>query len=453
MSVLETVWADLGENPAALSLVTDRADEIPLDSALPVRRLVHDVIAAASLSAALIAAERAGAATPVVELDPLRVATAVTSEKHFRLRGEPVDAWAALSGFWPTADGWLRTHANYPHHRARLLTALGLPESTTANELRARLATMTAFDAETAVVGAGGVAAAVRTEAEWRAHPQSRAVAPQPLLALARVGDAQARPLPPAPLTEPLAGVRVLDLTRVLAGPVATRTLALWGADVLRIDSPRLPEPELQHLDTGAGKRSALLDLAIAGDLAALDALLDTADVVVTGYRSASLDRFGLSPEALAERHPGIVVARLTAWGTTGPWADRRGFDSIVQAASGISWLESKDGTTPGALPAQALDHSAGYLLATGVTTALRRQRAEGGSWLVETSLARVAAELLGMPRDPRRTVPTWEPTVVARGDVTSAAAALHFEGGPDDWAMPPVAWGSSQPRWRRRAS
>ncbi len=453
MSVLETVWADLGENPAALSLVTARADEIPLDSALPVRRLVHDVIAAASLSAALFAAERAGVHTPSVELDPLRIATAVTSEKHFRLRGEPVDAWAALSGFWPTADGWLRTHANYPRHRARLLAALELPESTTPDDLGARLATITALDAEASVVALGGVAAAARSESEWRAHPQSLAVAGQPLLGLTRIADAAPRALSPAPLASPLAGVRVLDLTRVLAGPVATRTLALWGADVLRIDSPRLPEPELQHLDTGAGKRSALLDLAVASDLAALDALLATADVVVTGYRSASLDRFGLRPEALSERHPGLVVARLTAWGTSGPWADRRGFDSIVQAASGIGWLESKDGTTPGALPAQALDHSAGYLLATGVTTALKRQRAEGGSWLVETSLARVAAELLGMPREPRRAVLDWKPTVVTRGAVTSAAAAPHFEGAPDYWATPAVPWGSSQPSWRPRAS
>jgi crotonobetainyl-CoA:carnitine CoA-transferase CaiB-like acyl-CoA transferase len=244
----------------------------------------------------------------------------------------------------------------------------------------------------------------------------------------------------------PAAGIRVLDLTRVIAGPVATRTLALWGADVLRIDGPRHPEIEAQHLDTGAGKRSAILDL---DDRDALEGLLADADVVVTGYRPGSLDRFGLSPEALAERHPGVVIARLSAWGTAGPFADRRGFDSIVQAASGIGWIESIDGAKPGALPAQALDHSAGYLLAAAITTALRRQLDEGGSWLVETSLARVAQELLAAPRTPRAQSESWEPTVATHGDLTTALPAAHYDGGPGDWRSPTVPWGSSEPHWK----
>jgi crotonobetainyl-CoA:carnitine CoA-transferase CaiB-like acyl-CoA transferase len=235
----------------------------------------------------------------------------------------------------------------------------------------------------------------------------------------------------------------VLDLTRVIAGPVASRTLALWGADVLRVDPPQPAEIVAQHLDTGAGKRSTILD---AGNTR-FGALLDSADVVITGYRPGALDRFGLSPEALAERRPGIVVARLSAWGTTGPLAHRRGFDSIVQAASGIALIESVD-DTPGALPAQALDHTAGYLLAAAIATAVRRRIDEGGSWLVETSLARVALELLDAPRGPRQRHPEWEPTVVTRGRVTSAAAAPNYEGGPEDWSAGAVEWGSSQPEW-----
>jgi crotonobetainyl-CoA:carnitine CoA-transferase CaiB-like acyl-CoA transferase len=432
MTVLDAAWAALGEDPAALALVRDHGDAVPLESALPVGRLVHDAIAAASLSAALLAARRDGSAVPTVELDPVRVATAVTSERHFRLDGEPANVWTELSGFWPTADGWVRTHANYPHHRERLLSGLGLPETTTSDELLAHLSTRQAQEIEDVVTAAGGIAVVVRRESASEAGP---------LVAVRTLGDG------PAP--EPDEPIRVLDLTRVIAGPVATRTLALWGADVLRVDGPRHPEIEWQHLDGGSGKRSAILDLEADRDV--FEALLQRADVVVTGYRPGSLDRYGLSPEALVERRPGLVVARLSAWGTEGPFAGRRGFDSIVQATSGISWLESTDGVKPGALPAQVLDHAAGYLLAAGITTALRRRLDGGGSWLVETTLAAVARQLLALPREPRHPehlAAQWQPTVVTRGGVTTAAAAPHYDGGPDDWASGPVPWGSSKPEW-----
>lgn len=438
---LDTAWRGLGERPDALGLVNPPLHIVPLTSTLAVGALVRDAVAAASLSASLLAARTSGGAVGEVTLDPVRIATAVTSERHLRIDGVQPDVWAELSGFWPTSDGWVRTHANYPHHRARLLSALGLPDDTDADGLRSHLATRTADDVESLVADAGGVATALRDEAAWRAHPQRAAVAETPFVGLTRIGDA-----PPKPTDR----IRVLDLTRVIAGPVATRTLALWGFDVLRIDGPEHPEISFQHLDTGNGKRSAILDLA---DSDKLEELLAEADVVVSGYRGGALDRFGLSPEALAERHPGIVIARLTAWGTDGPLAQRRGFDSIVQAATGIAWLESLDGEKPGALPAQALDHSAGYLLAAGITSAVRRRVDEGGSWLVETSLARIAQELLDAPRSPRAET-TFEPTIATRtmvsGEVTSTLPAPHYLGGPDDWAEPPVPWGSSAAAWRK---
>ncbi|MCZ9339719.1 CoA transferase, partial [Streptomyces sp. TRM76130] len=175
------------------------------------------------------------------------------------------------------------------------------------------------------------------------------------------------------------AGLRVLDLTRVLAGPVATRTLALLGADVLRIDAPHLPESQDAHNDTGLGKRSATLDLGDAAGRRIFEGLLHGADVVVTGYRPGALDRFGLSPEALAGRRPGLVIGQLSAWGHDGPWHGRRGFDSLVQAATGIAELEGSP-DSPGALPAQALDHGTGYLLAAGVLRALTEQHRAGGT-------------------------------------------------------------------------
>ncbi len=436
MSTLEAAWRDLGEDGAALGLVRSHASEVPLSGALPVGPLVHDTIAAASLSAALLSARRDGTAAPRVELDPVRIATAVTSERHYRWRGEPMNPWAELSGFWPTRDGWIRTHANYPHHRERLLAALELGPQTTADDLLRHLSRRNAIEVDELVTRAGGVATVVRTREEWGEHPHFPVVEAQPLVRLERVADA-----PPA---LPPRQFRVLDLTRVIAGPVATRTLALWGADVLRIDPPAIPELEWQHLDTGAGKRSTVLDARSAE----FDRLLAEAHVVVTGYRPGSLDAVGLGPEELAARYPGIVVARLSAWGQSGPLGARRGFDSIVQAATGIAWEETPDGQRPGALPAQALDHSAGYLLAAAITSALRSRADEGGSWLAEVSLARVAHELLGSPRIRAARNSSWEPTVVEHGDLILAAPAAHFDGSPDDWSAPPVPWGSSAPEW-----
>jgi crotonobetainyl-CoA:carnitine CoA-transferase CaiB-like acyl-CoA transferase len=289
------------------------------------------------------------------------------------------------------------------------------------------------------IVGRGGVAAAVRTGAEWAAHPHGRRVGTEPLLAVAGRGAAPAQALAPE-TGSPLAGVRVLDLTRVIAGPVATRTLALWGAEVLRIDPPGLPEIEWQHLDGGAGKRTALLDLRTDFDRFA--ALATRADVLVHGYRPAALAALGL--DRVIDARPSLVVASLSAWGVAGPWSGRRGFDSIVQAASGIATIESPDGERPGALPAQALDHSAGYLLAGAVAALLGRRARSGGGWSVSTSLARVADELLRADRSVQPVSGAYEPTTVTHDGLTYARPALHA----DDFRSPPRPWGRDEPSW-----
>ncbi|WP_405642508.1 CoA transferase [Streptomyces sp. NBC_00019] len=421
-----------------------------LQARLPVRELARACVEACARAAAELGARRAGLGeVPAVRVDDGAVATAFVSERHLLINGRAPVNFAPLSRFWRTADGWVRTHANYPHHQERLLEVMGPPDS-----LEAAFAERSALEIEEAVYAAGGLAVALRTPQEWAAHPQAVAVAARPLVERGRLDSARARaftPLGGVPLL-PAAGLRVLDLTRVIAGPVATRTLALLGADVLRVDAPRLPELPDQHADTGFGKRSATLDLA--ADRRTFEELLAAADVVVTGYRPGALDRFGLSPRALAERRPGIVVAQLSAWGAYGPWRERRGFDSLVQVATGIAAVEGSV-ERPGALPAQALDHGTGYLLAAEVLRALTEQSDEGGSRFLRLALARTAEWLMnGIPADSRGDVAYDGPdawlaeTDSGLGRLRYALPPVSFAGGPTDWARPPGPWGADPARW-----
>jgi crotonobetainyl-CoA:carnitine CoA-transferase CaiB-like acyl-CoA transferase len=366
------------------------------------------------------------------------VGLAFRSERFARLGGQPAGTgFAPLSRFWRTADGWLRLHGNYPHHRAAALAVLG-------DDVEAAAARWRAEELETAVVAAGGAAAAVRTVAEWRDHPQGRAVTGLPLMSLDRVADGAPRPVQPA-------GLRVLDLTRVIAGPVATRTLASHGADVLRVDGPRLPDDRGTLIDTGAGKRHVVLDLADARDRRTVEDLLVQADVVVQGYRPGALDAYGIGPEALAERHPHLVTVRLSAWGPAGPWAERRGFDSLVQAATGIADLYGGP-EGPGVLPAQALDHGTGHLAAALVLGALARQRTEGGGWYGELSLAQTAHWLLDAPAGPREPAVDPEPAPYLLDLPTpEGTATVIAPPGSPPWTRAAVLPPAADPVWCAR--
>ncbi|SEF49409.1 CoA-transferase family III [Thermomonospora echinospora] len=450
---LDEAWACLGGRPGT---VARTGPDVTLPARLPVTELAGATVAAASLAAAELAEAR-GAGRPAVRVDSRAVAVAFAGERHLRVDGKAEPSFAPLSRFWRAADGWVRTHGNYPHHRDRLLRALGLEVSLTdpVPAVEKTIAAASAAEVEASVQAAGGLAVAVRTPAAWAAHPQGAHVAALPLLRLTRAGDAPARPLGPVPSGPllPMAGLRVLDLTRVIAGPVGTRTLALLGADVLRVDSPRLPEIPAQHLETGAGKRSALLDLDEAAGRTRLSELLGAADVVVTGYRPGALDRYGLSPAALAAERPGLIVACLSAWGSIGPWADRRGFDSLVQAASGIAVTEAGGDPAPGALPVQALDHGTGYLLAAVVMRAVTRRAAEGGGWHAELSLAQTAAWLLRRPAAPDAAAAGFDPSpyLAESGGIRRALPPIDLGGGPRTWAHPVTPWGSDTPSWRPR--
>ncbi|MBJ3812904.1 CoA transferase [Streptomyces flavofungini] len=454
-------WDALGGDPALLSRLSPVVRDDTLPARLPVRALARSCVGVCALAAAELAALRTGRDVPHARVDDGSVAAAFTSERQLLVNGRAPESFAPLSRFWRAADGWVRTHANYPHHRARLLAALGLDGDASVERVGARLAELPAAEAEEAVYAAGGLAVALRTPAEWAAHPQGAAVAGLPLVGREQFGGPSEVP-PPTPLGEPgdahpllpAAGLRVLDLTRVIAGPVATRTLALLGADVLRVDPPHLPELPDQHADTGFGKRSTTLDLSAHADRRAFADLLARADVVVTGYRPGTLDRFGLAPEALAERRPGLVVAQLSAWGTSGPWSGRRGFDSLVQVATGIAAVEGAP-EAPGALPAQALDHGTGYLLAAAVLRSLSERLAgggdgtggAGGTAVVRLALARTAAWLTGWPTyaaDP------WLTGMDGPlGRLRYALPPVTFAAGPVNWERPPGGWGADGPVWR----
>ncbi|MEV6484438.1 CoA transferase [Streptomyces sp. NPDC051576] len=467
MTDINIAWAALGGDPALVSRVSTVARQGALEARLPVRELARACVGVCALAAAELGARRAGPAeVPGVRVDDGAVATAFVSERHLLIDGRAPVSFAPLSRFWRTADGWVRTHANYPHHRERLLGALRLPGDASVEDVAGVLAERSALDVESTVYGAGGLAVALRSAREWAAHAQGIAVAGRPLVEREWLDGARARVLPPldgGPLL-PAAGLRVLDLTRVIAGPVATRTLALLGADVLRVDAPRLPEDPDAHADTGFGKRSTRLDLGLAADRRSFEELLARADVVVTGYRPGALDRFGLSPEALIGRRSGLVVAQLSAWGAYGPWGDRRGFDSLVQVATGIAAVEGTP-ERPGALPAQALDHGTGYLLAAAVLRALTEQAERGGGLVLRLALARTAAWLTaggaergatgGAAYGSERSGTAYNRPDAWLGETDSGVGRLRhalspvsFVGGPANWARPPGRWGTDPARW-----
>ncbi len=342
-------------------------------------------LAAVGLAASELWALRTGRRQRV-SVDVRAAAASLRSTRYVRLDGKKLPAeWDPFSGFYPVKDGgWIRLHCNFPHHRDHALAVLGASERKAAE--RASLGWHGAA-LEEAIHAAGGCAGFVRSAAEWQVHPQAKAVAGLKLLEIRRIGDAPPQALPPG--DRPLSGIRVLDLTRVLAGPTGAKTLAEHGADVLKISAPHLPHSGQVEYDTGLGKRAAYLDLRVPAELETLRRLVRGADVFSQSYRPGALAGRGFSPEDLARLRPGIICVNLSAWGDAGPWRGRRGFDSIVQSVSGMAH-ESGDGTEPRLLPVSAIDYVSGYLMALGAMVALARRTREGGSWLVTVALARV---------------------------------------------------------------
>ena len=341
--------------------------------------------------------EAGGSALPSV--DPGHATAWLRSYRYFSVQGtEAASPFDPLTGFYRTRDGrHVYCHCNFPHHGRGLALLLGATAERAA--LAAAIATWTAADLEGAMAERGLCGGVVRTAEEWQGHSQALAVGSLPLFELRQIAEGSAKAAPAGGDT--LADLRVLDLTRVLAGPTCTRLLADQGADVVRITAPHLPDSGFLDWDTGVGKRNAFLDLRQPVERRELWRLVETADVFCQAYRPGAIAARGFDPVALAAARPGIVCASLSAYGGVGPWADRRGYDTLIQSVTGLALSDSEDGL-PRLMPVQALDYLAGGILAVAICAALRRRSQEGGSWAVSTSLARVSRWLTDMGQVPR---------------------------------------------------
>src|SRR3954466_13645089 len=396
--ILADLWSSMGGDLGALDNLILSGEEPQLPSSFRVAAAAQAAVAATGLAAAELWKLRSGQSQQVA-VDMRHAVVECRSERYLRVEGKPPPpAWDAIAGVYRTGDQrYLRLHTNFPHHRAAVCQVLACkPERA---DVQAALMQWEGEAFETAAYAAGGVVAMMRSHEEWSALPQAKALAALPTISIERIGEAPPRPWPVG--DRPLAGLRVLDLSRVIAGPVAGRTLAAHGADVLLVSGPALPAIPCLTIDTGRGKLTTFIELKSEAGHAQLRELLRDADIFSQGYRPRALAALGFTPEDAAKINPGIVYVTLSAYGHAGPWAERRGFDSLVQTTTGFNHAEGQaagiDG--PKELPAQMLDHATGYLMAFGAMMAKARQAREGGSWHVRVSLAQTGRWLWDLGR------------------------------------------------------
>lgn len=465
------------------------ADSLALPSSFKLGQLAQASITLAALTAALIYAERTKCnAIPRVMVPLRHAALEFRSERLLTLDGKPMPSvWGPLSGLHKTSDGYVRVHDNFPNHRAAVKKALGLSDDADRDAVSAAIATWRAVELEDAAVPAGAVVAALRSFDEWDALPHAREVADFPIQ-ITKIDDSPPRAetggdWTTKDLKKSLGGIKVLEMSRVIAAPVAGRTLAAHGADVLWITSPNLPDLPSIDIDTARGKRTAQLDITQPEDLDVLLHLLDDADVFLQSYRPSSIAARGLSAAQLVKRRNknatrssgrgtrGIVCANLSAYGPSGPWKGRRGFDSLVQTCSGMNVSEALHfgQVDPPAkpTPCQALDHAAGYFLAAGIMAALYRQGKEGGSWQVDVSLAGTMKYLrslgqlegrsgflpferqaAGVPDEDGGSEMTFEKRMSAFGLLNAVKHSASVEGVEVGWDIMPKPLGSDAPKW-----
>jgi crotonobetainyl-CoA:carnitine CoA-transferase CaiB-like acyl-CoA transferase len=397
-----------------------------------------------------------------VSVNVRAAAAATRSARYLKIDGKaPKEIWDPLSGYYPVKDGrWVSIHCNFANHREAAMKVLGNPADRAAAEQASR--GWDGLALEDAIHAAKGCAGLARTGAEWARHAHAAAVAAQSLIEIRKIGEAMPEPLPAG--LRPLSGVRVLDLTRVLAGPTCARTLAEHGADVLKIAGPQLPDSGSSEFDTGIGKLQAFLDLRTPAGVETLRGLLKEGDVFSQSFRPGTLAARGFSPEQAAALRPGIVYVTLSAWGSEGPWRDRRGFDSIVQTVSGMAYAQGagSEPPKPKLLPVSVIDYVSGYLMAYGALVALARRAREGGSWLVRVSLARTGKwivdrgfveDFASIPKElgEQELKNLLVETKASSGTIQHLRPVLQLSETRPRWERPPVALGTHPPEWPKR--
>jgi len=457
---MQVLWQAAGLPSGALDRVRLTGEEPVLPSSFRVGTAAQSTIALTGLAASEIDRLRSGR-EQTVSVDMLHAALEFRSERLLRIDGgDAPELWDPIAGIYQCGDGrWMRIHTNFEHHRDGVLRILGCANDRAA--VAAALKTWKAEDFETEATANRMVVAMMRTAQEWAAHPHAAVLARQPVISIEKIGDTGPTPLPPAAAGDrPLSGLKVLDLTRIIAGPTGGRALAAHGATVMRIGSPYRPVVPVLVMETGRGKLAAHLDLDTTAGKAGLDRLLGEADVFIQGYRPGGLAARGFGPEQAAARRPGIVYVSLSAYGDEGPWGGKRGFDSLVQTATGINAAEAEAAGSdqPKALPCQALDHASGYFIAFGAMAALMRRAREGGSWHVKVSLARTGqwVQDLGRMEDgfacpepaAERIAPFLTVSESGFGKLTHITHAARLSETPPRWDLPAVPVGTHAPVW-----
>ncbi len=424
-------------------------------------------LAATGLAAADLWELRSGRRQDV-SVDLRQAVASLRSGHYMQIDGAAISTERnPMMGVYTAKNGrWSYIHANFPNHRAAAMKVLGVPEEKDA--VRQAVAKWDALELEEAILAAKGAGGMVRSMAEWAKHPQAAAIAALPLMEIVKIGDSPAEPLPEG--ERPLSGIRVLDLTRVLAGPTSARTLAEHGAEVMKITAPHLPNIGYQEYDTGHGKLQAHLDLRQPRDLDTLLGLVREADVFTQGYRPGTLGNRGLSPEELTKLRPGLVYVSMCAFSHAGPWASRRGFDTVVQTVSGITTRQGElfPGASPGPqfYPVSAIDYLTGYLMAFGGMVALARRAREGGSWLVRISLAQTGKWLVDRGQVPEAALANVDkelyPAEIARWSIESdtpvgrlrhLGPTVRLSETAPYWARPTAPLGYHEPVWPARAA
>ena len=461
-----TPLASLAKLVQLAGLDASLASDVTIDGSDPVWSTRYKVVnpgsavmAAAGVAAADLWQLKTGRRQKL-RLDSHAVAAALRSPRYLRIDGKkPEPDPDNITGFYQLRDGrWMYLHCNFWNLRDANVAVLGTPARRA--DVEKAVAKWDGIELETTLFARGGCGSFVRSEEEWRALPQMQTVSNLPLFEIIKIGEAPPEPLPPG--ARPLSGIRVLDLTRVLAGPTCARTLAEHGADVLRVTRKDLADLGDTDFDTGIGKLQTHIDLRDPAENETMRQLVRTCDVFSQSYRPGALAGHGYSPEALAQMRPGIVYVTLSAWGHEGPWRQRRGYDTVVQSANGFAYKPNNE--KPAFLPVSAQDYVAGYLLGFAAMVALGRRAREGGSWLVRTSLAgaghfirqhgllqpseyaNLPAEL---PDEALKSLLTEHDSPIGR--LTHLKPAIRMSETQPFWSRPAVPRGYNRPEWPAR--